>query len=34
MVDRSSANWTIGWEEVYIKDNELVHLPFGDTKVT
>lgn len=32
MIDRSKSGWTIGWEEIYIKDGEIVNLPQGDTK--
>lgn len=26
-------SWTIGWEEVYIKDSEIVRMPSGDTEL-
>lgn len=29
---RENVSWTIGWEEVYIKDNEIVDMPFGDLR--
>lgn len=33
VASRTDATWTMGWEEVYIKDNEIVDMPFGDTKI-
>ena len=30
--DWSGAAWTLGWEEVYIKDGVIVDMPGGDTK--
>ncbi|ETN41587.1 uncharacterized protein HMPREF1541_03523 [Cyphellophora europaea CBS 101466] len=30
--NREEASWTIGWEEVYVKDGECVDMPLGDTK--
>lgn len=29
VASREGASWTIGWEEVYIKDSEIVNLPHG-----
>ena len=31
-IDFSDATWTLGWEEVYIKDGVIVDMPEGDTK--
>ncbi|EXJ73747.1 uncharacterized protein A1O5_03509 [Cladophialophora psammophila CBS 110553] len=30
LFDWGSVEWTVGWEEVYIKDGKVVDLPFGD----
>ena len=30
--DWSDARWALGWEEVYIKDGEIVDMKEGDTK--
>ena len=30
LFDAESSNWTIGWEEVYIRDGRALNLPFGD----
>ncbi|KIW76498.1 hypothetical protein Z517_11244 [Fonsecaea pedrosoi CBS 271.37] len=30
LFDWNTAEWTIGWEEVYIKDGKVVDMPFGD----
>ena len=30
--DWSDARWTLGWEEVYIKDGMIVDMSDGDTK--
>ncbi|OAL30475.1 hypothetical protein AYO22_01673 [Fonsecaea multimorphosa] len=34
LFDWASAEWTIGWEEVYIKDGKVVDMPFGDAEVS
>ena len=34
MADRSSFTWTVGWEEVYVKNGQCVSLPYGDTNVS
>ena len=31
LFDWESARWTVGWEEVYVKDGKVVDLPFGDS---
>lgn len=28
-----SACWTVGWEEVYVKDGKAVDMPFGDAEM-
>ena len=28
-----SARWTVGWEEIYVKDGKVVDLPFGDSEI-
>ncbi|KIW27882.1 uncharacterized protein PV07_07580 [Cladophialophora immunda] len=34
LFDWSSMEWTIGWEEVYIKDGKVVDMPYGDAEVS
>ena len=31
--DWSDAKWTVGWEQVYIKNGAIVDMPEGDTRV-
>jgi hypothetical protein len=33
VASREGVSWTIGWEEVYIKDGQIVRMPFGDTEI-
>ncbi|OAP65489.1 hypothetical protein AYL99_01461 [Fonsecaea erecta] len=33
LFDWTSVEWTVGWEEVYIKDGRVVDMPLGDVEV-
>lgn len=33
VASREGVSWTIGWEEIYIKDNDIVSMPFGDVSI-
>lgn len=34
LFDWETCTYQVGWEEVYVKDGEIVDLPYGDTKLS